>query len=148
MFGFQPVTQQHFAAGLGGYGASYIVEQFVPGEGYRPLGVAGRAEALKHDRPHAIKVFLYGQRTALDLDDVIVVDIALPASEGSYLGFTAHGAGTVTFTAFATRGERPEAFIVMKVGEPFDTLYREVIAPVCEENGYTAVRADEFAGQA
>ena len=146
-FGFHPATQQHVAAGLGGYGSLYNVEQWVPGRGYVSLATAGRPDALQRDRPYALRVFLTGQSVALDVDDVIVIDVALPAPlEGSYLGLIGRGRGTVEFTDFATERQLPEAFVVMQFGEPFDTLYAEVIAPVCSESGYVPVRADEFAG--
>ena len=39
-----------------------------------------------------------------------------------------------------------QAFVVMQFGEPYDSLYREVIAPVCVERGFEAVRGDDMTG--
>jgi hypothetical protein len=147
VFGFNPRSQHHYSAGLGGYGSLYCVEELVPREGYVPLATWGRAEALQRDRPYLVSVYLRGQSVALDVDDVVIADVALPTSlQGAYLGLTARGIGAVEFTHFVADGQTPEAFVVMKYGEPFDTLYNEVIGPVCLEMGYFPVRADEYAG--
>jgi hypothetical protein len=147
VFGFTPRAGQHYSAGLGGYRALYCVEAFLPSEGYVSLSTLGRADALQRDRDYDVTVTLLGQRAILDVDGVAIADVSLPSPlEGSQVGLTARGRSTVEFHSFLSLGEQPEAFIVMKFGEPYDTLYREVIAPVCAELGYQPVRADEFSG--
>jgi hypothetical protein len=44
----------------------------------------------------------------------------------------------------SVEAENPRAFIVMQFKEPFNTLYTEVIRPVCESFGYEVVRADDI----
>ena len=39
--------------------------------------------------------------------------------------------------------EKPTAFSIMKFEKDFDSLYQDVIAPICEECGYKSIRADE-----
>jgi hypothetical protein len=147
VFGFNPRTQAHYSAGLGGWRALYTIEQFLPQEGYVPVATIGRPEALERDRPYEVAVYLGGQSAMLDIDDVVVLDVPLPVpAEGSYIGLTARGRANVEFANFSSHGQAPEAFIVMQFGEPFDALYEEVIAPVCVEMGFQPVRADEFTG--
>jgi hypothetical protein len=147
MFGFNPRTQAHYSAGLGGYGSMFSIEQFVPREGYASIVNVGRADALQRDRPYEVTVFLNGQDVMLDVDDVVIADASLPRPlEGSRVGLTGRGIGSVIFDRFDVSHQAPEAFIVMQFGPPFDDLYREVVAPVCAEMGYAPIRADEFAG--
>ncbi len=41
-------------------------------------------------------------------------------------------------------GDAPTCFAVMQFTEEFDTLYRDVIKPVCQEYGYEVIRGDDF----
>jgi hypothetical protein len=56
VFSFNPRTEHHFSAGIGGFRSLYNIEQFVPGEGWSPLKLRGHADALPRDR--AIDVVL------------------------------------------------------------------------------------------
>jgi hypothetical protein len=40
--------------------------------------------------------------------------------------------------------KNPQAFIVMQFSEVYNSLYKEVILPVCEEYGYEVIRADDM----
>jgi hypothetical protein len=145
ILGYNARTQAYYSAGLGGWRGLYVVEQFVPREGISPLQVLGRPESLERGHSYDIEVMLLGQNLSLTVDGVEVTQVALPApAEGSQIGLTAWGRAPVEFSDFRSAGRRRKAFVVMKFGEPYDTLYREVIAPVCEQSGYEPVRADEF----
>ncbi|KKL97207.1 hypothetical protein LCGC14_1836800, partial [marine sediment metagenome] len=147
LFGFSPTRTHHYSAGMGGYRAMYSIEQFVPDEGWYPRATLGRADSIEFDRDYDVSVYVLGQTTLLEVNEVDVAGAALPAPmEGSQVGLVARGRGTVEFRDFAVDAQAPEAFVVMKFAEPYDTLYREVIKPVCEDLGYLAVRADEFSG--
>ena len=47
------------------------------------------------------------------------------------------------FNNFHTSADEPNVFVVMQFGEPYDSLYREVIKPVCSKKGFKAFRADD-----
>jgi hypothetical protein len=146
VFGFHPRTQAHYSAGLGGWRALYVVEQFTPGEGLSPLRALGRPDGLDRDRDYDLTVYLAGQQARVEVDDVPVLELALPLPpEGMQVGLTAWGLAPVEFSNFLAGPQSRKAFIVMQFGEPYDTLYREVIAPACEDAGYEPIRADEFA---
>ena len=55
----------------------------------------------------------------------------------------AWGSAEVRFVDFGVHAVRPRVFVVMQYGEPFDSLYREVIRPVAEDEGFSALRADD-----
>ena len=46
------------------------------------------------------------------------------------------------FTATRVERARPQAFVIMQFGEPYDTLYTEVIKSVAEKMGLEVYRAD------
>lgn len=147
VFGFNPRTQQHYSAGLGGFRALYTVEQYIPDRGFSPLFATGRPDALRRERPLRVAVYLGGQAVLLDVDDVVVAEVQLPSPiESHYVGLVARGRGQVHFSNVVAAGQARRAFIVMQFGEPFDTLYDQVISPVCIELGFEPIRADEFTG--
>ena len=88
-----------------------------------------------------------GSMVRLLVDGVIVTDAELPTPlVGRQTGLMARGISPIQFTDFVSVPETPTAFVVMNFDEPYNTLYNEVIAPVCSEEGFDAVRADEFSG--
>ncbi len=45
---------------------------------------------------------------------------------------------------FKVEAQLPEAFVVMQFTDEFNTMYTEVIKPVCERYGYEVIRADDM----
>lgn len=50
----------------------------------------------------------------------------------------------VVISNFETTYERPKVFIISQFGEDYDTLYNEVIQPICDRLQYIPIRADEI----
>jgi hypothetical protein len=147
VFGFDTRTNHHYAAGVGGYNSLYVVEQYTPGQGWRPLRVEGNPSNLRVGTWHRLVVEATGQRAMLTVNGVEVLDVALPAPLSAYqIGVTAWGQVPIEFRDFSVAGQSRSAFVVMQFGEPWDTLYRDVIAPVAFDLNYTAIRADDVFG--
>jgi hypothetical protein len=81
----------------------------------------------------------------VDGTDVFEADLPTPLA-GSQVGLTARGHAPIEFRDFIAASQAPEAFVVMQFGEPYDTLYHEVIKPVCEEADFSPQRADDAYG--
>jgi hypothetical protein len=95
-------------------------------------------------RGYKLRVGLVGQVATLTVDGVHVLTAALPRPLlGSGVGLVAWGAPTVRFDDFAIDAAKPQAFVVMQFGEPFDSLYTEVIWEVASAHGFDVMRADE-----
>lgn len=143
LFGYHAASGGYFTAGIGGYDGAYCVDEFVPGKGWRALKVAGSSANLEKNHKYDMKVEIRGQGVQLSVDGITVVEATLPHPlRGNQIGLFAWGEAPVTFHLTAVAG-RPQAFVVMQFGEPFDNLYREVIKPVAEEEdiGFAAHRA-------
>ena len=145
LLGYNPVTGGYYSAGLGGYGRAYVIDEHVPGRGWQPVAQEGRASQLGASTGYDVQVDVRGQRLRLGVDGIDVLDRHLPHPiEGCQAGLFAWGTGPVTFRQVAwSDAGRPRAFVVMQFTEPFDSLYAEVIRPVCERMGLHAYRADE-----
>lgn len=68
---------------------------------------------------------------------------AFPTVRGQ-LSFAFFGAAGSEVRNVSVKTRQPVAFIVMQFTDEFNSLYREVIKPVCENFDYRVVRADEF----
>lgn len=144
IFGYNPETREYFSAGLGGYGFAYVLDEFLPARGWKPLGAAGNIENFAPDSEFQIETRIYGQKVGLTVDGIKVVEHNLPRPlGGDQVGLFAWGPGPVEFKATKVAATRPKAFVVMQFGEPYDALYTDVIKPVAEEMGLEAYRADD-----
>jgi hypothetical protein len=83
-----------------------------------------------------------GQQVSLFIDSVRVLDRQLPnPMEGDQTGLYVWGNKKVGFENLIIRSSRPRSFVVMQFGEPYDTLWEEVIAPVAGQADFEAIRA-------
>ena len=144
LIGHNTVTGGYYSAGLGGYDRAYVIDEHVPGRGWQAVRLRGRARHLDGSKAYSVTADVRGQRLRLTVDGIPVIDQHLPHPlEGYQPGLFAWGRGPVTFRSVDWSMDRPRAFVVMQFTEPFDSLYSEVIRPVCEESGFQPYRADE-----
>ncbi len=144
VLGFNAATGSYYSVGLGGYDFAYVTDAFTPGSGWKPLQARGSKSQLTVGRNYQLQVDLRGQRVSLTVDGVRVLDDKLPAPlQGDQAGLFAWGTGRVEFNDFFLSASKPRVFVVMQFGEPFDSLYKEVIRPVSEEVGFRPFRADD-----
>jgi hypothetical protein len=144
VFGHDPHTAAYFSAGIGGDSSAYVLDEFVPGPGWRGIRTFGSPQNLEPGVAYAVDVGIFGQFVFLEVDDVTVFTVELPHPLlGDQIGVVAWGSPGVVFEDVSIEAEQPSAFIVMQYGEPFDSLYRDVIAPVASEFGIEALRADD-----
>jgi len=145
LFGYNAATTEYYSIGLGGYGFAYVLSEYQHGKGWRGVRVAGSQENIAPDSQFRIKATVQGQRVSLIVDGIQVFehDLSQPPS-GDQIGLYAWGPEPVEFKAARVVAVRPEVFVVMQFGEPFDALYTDVIKPVVEEMGLRAYRADDI----
>lgn len=78
------------------------------------------------------------------MDGVRVIEYTLPyPPTGVQFGLFAWGNAPVLFERTAVQAAAPKAFVVTQYGEPFDSLFSEVILPVAREMGREAYRASD-----
>ncbi len=132
---------------LGGWKSAYALSEFVPGEGFRPIKLAGSIQNLQADRAYEVKVVQTGQRISMLVDEIQIFEeiLANPVA-GNQVGLYAWGRQKITFKKLRVFSERPRAFVGMPFEEPFNTMYREVIQPEGERLGLDVIRVDEISG--
>jgi hypothetical protein len=147
LLGYRSPTDWYFTAGLGGYGRSYVLAPFGPGQGWRGLSLAGSEANLVPERPYSVRVPCTGQQLALAVDGVRVLEHLLdaPLPKGQ-TGLFAWGQASVQFSNIAVQEAPGRVFIVMRFADPFQQLYSDVIKPVVEEFGMEAYHVGEVYG--
>jgi hypothetical protein len=134
-------------AGLGGWERAYTIGEFEPAFGGRRLAAAGSAEHLVPGHPYAVRVDITGQRIALAVDDVRVLEHVLPKPLiSSQVGLFAWGDHSVEFGSFELDSRPGTVFVVMEFSEPYKQLYEDVIKPVTAGLGLSALRGDDVVG--
>ena len=142
--GYHTATGSYYSIGIGGSGSAYMINEFVPGRGWRTIRAIGAESQLRTGILYHLEVEVAGQRVSLSVDGVQVLEAALPSPlQGDQVGLFAGGASEVTFEKFHISGTEPRIFVVMQFGGPYDSLYTEVIQPVADRLGFTAFRADD-----
>jgi hypothetical protein len=152
--GYNAATDSYYSIGLGGYGRGYVVDSFQPGRGWSALVARGDAAQLASyptgsksdtaEQRYHLVVQVDGQYVSLSVNDVRVIETSLPTPlQGDQAGLFAWGNEHIKFTDFEVRSSESRVFVVMQFGEPYDSLYREVIKPVSQEMGFKAVRGDD-----
>jgi hypothetical protein len=144
VFGHNAATGAYFSAGIGGYHFAYLLDEYIPGTGWRALRTEGSENNLSRGTSYAVEVQLRGQRVRLLVNSVRVLEGSLPYPlSDDQIGLFAWGSEQVQFSTFTAETAKPEVFVVMHFGEPYDTLYRDVIAPIAVDMDFAPYRADD-----
>lgn len=144
VIGYDPKTKEYYSIGIGGYGYAYVIDKYKEGIGWNALEVAGRNQEIVEGIDYEIEVKIYGQKVILRVNRITIFEFQLPKPlKGSQTGLFAWGSSEIKFSDISISSEKPRAFVVMQFTEPYDSLYQEVIKPVCEEMNLSVYRADE-----
>ncbi len=142
VFGHNAATGAYFSAGLGGYHYAYLLDEYVPGRGWKGLRTEGSEDNLRANIPYDVEVRLRGQRVALFVNKVRVLEGSLPYPlTDDQIGLFAFGAARVRFSNIRAEARKPQAFVVMQYTQPYNVLFSDVIAPVAKALGFEAFRA-------
>jgi hypothetical protein len=90
-----------------------------------------------------IKIKCNGSNIELLINDVQVC-VGNANFHNSQFELVYRGMGEAIVKDFKISNQLPKAFIVMQFTEEFNSLYVEIIKPICEKFGYEVVRADNM----
>lgn len=116
-----------------------------PSKGWRYLRAGGDRRGLQADRWYNLDIDVKGSTMRLSLNGVEVGSVQAPFQfSGRQTGIFCVSRSDVRFRNFQVDSVRPQAFVVMQFNTPeYDELFKDVIAPACEEMGLTPYRADQ-----
>jgi len=147
VFGFQSLESPYLIASIGGFDNAYSIAEYRPGLGWFSYAGAGSLSNVSADEDHSLVLKVRGQSVRLTVDDVDVLDVLLHRPiEGTGTGLYAWDDGPTIFQETIVSSLAPRVFVIMPFAEPFDTLYRDVIAPVAKGLGFNIIRVDEIPG--
>ncbi|MDE0003905.1 MAG: hypothetical protein OXQ29_14540 [Rhodospirillaceae bacterium] len=142
LVGFEAASKDYYTVGLGGYGAAYVLHE-CRGDVHRQLHGLGRRSHLRPGGKYHVAAAVHSHRVTLAIDGISVFTQDLPRPLTAQAGVFAHAYGTVRFEAFDWVPSRGTAFVVMEFDELYNSLYKSVIKPICEDGGFDAERADD-----
>lgn len=144
VIGYDPKTKDYYSIGIGGYQYAYVIDKYKEGIGWSALEVAGWNQEIVKGKEYEIEIQIFGQKVILKVNRITIFEIQLPEPlKSSQTGLFAWGNCEIKFSDISIISEKPKAFVVMQFTEPYDSIYREVIKPVCEEMNLSVYRADE-----
>jgi hypothetical protein len=147
VLGFQSERARYVLVQLGAYGRAYSVAEHVPGFGWQTIENVGSAQNLVAGKDYALELRQLGQEVRLRVDGVSVLERLLPQPlTASQVGLFAWGKSGVSFSGLSIESANPLVFVAMQFGQPFDTLYQEVILPTAKTLDLKVIRIDELAG--
>jgi hypothetical protein len=148
VFGYQPDDGGYLCAGLGGYGAQYVLDEWIPTPGIlRPVFVSGKREDAEEAAPVelGLRVDIHGRKLNLLVDGVPVMSCELPRTVGNAaVGLFAWGPEAITFSDFTITRERPYAVAVMQFNA-YEQIYGDVMYRPLTRAGLFVERLDERA---
>ncbi|MFN0106840.1 MAG: hypothetical protein ACKV2U_32705 [Bryobacteraceae bacterium] len=147
VLGFQSERSRYLIVQMGAYGRAYSIGEFVPGIAWQGIENSGSAKNLEAGKVYKIDVRQTGQEIRMAVDGVNVIEriLAQPLA-GSQLGLFAWGKARVDFSQLSVNSSKAQVFVAMQFGQPYDTLYKEVIYPRATDLGLNVIRIDEIAG--
>lgn len=135
------VVNTELAAGLNVLGAPYGFA-FWSGT-WEPAGGTGHGSSLPLNEWISLRVSVRGSSAELYVQGVKVAWTTRTMKRGQ-IGLLLQGNTECTVRNIQVLADVPTCFVIMQFTEEFDTLYKDVIRPVCESHGYKVVRGDDF----
>lgn len=144
VLGYNAETEDYFSVGIGGYKFAYVSDICIGNRAWRAHKVQGTISQVMANREYEIEARVSGQRVVLLIDGVEVLADVFPFPlAGDQAGLFAWGPKPVEFRELAMTADDRSLFVVMQFGEPYDSIYTDVVKPVSENSGFTAFRADD-----
>ena len=145
IFGYNAGSRAYLSGGIGGYGFEYVLDEFIETRGWHALSATGNAlNSQMANGEYSMIISIRGQRVSVFANGVQVVDHDLGRPlYGDQVGLFAWGPGPVEFHDLLVTPRMPTAFVVMQYGDPYESLYAEVIKPVTKDKGLDVYRVDE-----
>lgn len=143
---YHPPTKAFTMAGLGAGGALCSVQTWA-GSQWIIHSSAGDKHQIKTGHRYKLKISVIGSRITVNLDgvNVVITDLQFPLPNGQ-AGIWCMGGAEIRISQYKITRQPPKAFVVMQFTPPYNELFSNVIAPVCQDLGLLAVRADETCG--
>lgn len=87
---------------------------------------------------------MVGSKAVLYVNDVLVCKTEQAKLSSSQITISLEGEGDIIVKNFMIATEKLKAFVVMDFSERFESIYTEVIKPVCDELDIECFRSDEY----
>lgn len=116
---------------------------FYNGSAWEPLTVWGADNSIERAKKYSLELRITGNIVSFSINGVSLFTYTKLKREKGECGIFTYNESDSTISNLSIQIEKQTAFSIMKFEKDFDELYHDVIAPVCKDYGYNAIRADE-----
>jgi len=141
-FGLPSSTGGTIFAGFNSLGALYGFGIF-RNNTWEGVSGSGQANNLPVEQWIDFSLQVKGSELLLLVNEVEVLKVVHQILAGPVDLFL-QSSETIEVSEIKIETKRPQCFVVMQFTDDFNTLYKDVIRPICEEFGYEVIRADDF----
>lgn len=143
-FGYKnnDAVQSYYHAVLTNQPGGYALNYF-NGTSWEYHIVSGSPGLLKKNYKYNIEAIIKGNTISFFVDGVKLYTYSKLRDISGGFGAIICSNSDVLIENIKISPKQPTVFAIMKFEKDFDELYEEVIVPVCDRNGYKAIRADE-----
>ena len=93
-----------------------------------------------------MKVRLIGSTVELYINNIKAFStLSSVPIQKTNIGLWVRSKSSITISNYKAIYQKATAFVVSQFGDNYDTLYSDVIKPICESSGFNATRGDEMA---
>lgn len=127
-------------------GLSKTYDSIIIGEGnnqIRPLVKAGSFKNYNLKEEHIMRIEVKGSLIKAFFDNILIVEYNLSIKE-NYIAFRFSTEAEMEIYDFKVISTKPNIFVIMQFTKEFNDLFKEVIKPIVESEGFECIRADEF----
>lgn len=107
------------------------------------IGGSGHGSELSHDVWIQLQLIAQGSQIDFYVNGVKVLSTNRSLRRGQ-IGLLFQSNSRCSVRNVQVKTDIPTCFVIMQFTEEYNTLYKEVIRPVCEAHGYKVVRGDDF----
>lgn len=126
--------------GINAAGKTYGLGAITRGQG-KTISTAGEGSQPPINEWTRFRVRVRGSQLEFFINDIRVVEGNV-SIQRAQLEVLLGGVGKIELRNIHIESVRPVAFVVMQFSAEYTALYKDVIAPVCEEFGYQVIRGD------
>lgn len=142
LFNFQNDTN-FMCAGIANCPAKYEYKSFNGQWDFIKLAGFNSELSLKK---YTLKIRLIGSTVELYINNIRAFSaMSVSPIQKTNIGLWVRSKSSITISNYKAKYQKASAFIVSQFGGDYDTLYVDVIKPICERLNYDPIRGDEMA---
>ncbi|NPU99849.1 MAG: hypothetical protein HPY53_00555 [Brevinematales bacterium] len=146
VFGYDSTTKQYYGIGIRAWENAFAFQKFIPKYGHVYLTGDGDKNIIELKKEYLLEVIIKGNKVSLYVDNILILNYILEEPLlGDQIGLFTWEDVEIEISDYKYFSDDP-VFVIMKLGdvEPYFSLYKDVIEPICKDFNLNVVKGDEL----